>query len=335
MSEAVKLNLRQKLASIYVKLDHVEKSGRNTKQNYDFVKAADMMRALRNAFAELGIYAETNYELLGTYDIKTNNGGNMHTATVKATIKLHDCDSDETMTISGLGDGADSGDKGIYKAQTGATKNALRNGSLMPDEADPEADESVDRQTDYDARPRNATPVQDDMPDFKEAKHAAPKAAAPRPTATVAPQATQNATASVGSSQVATSTGAALPPAASTMAVPSEKTDTAPEKGDAYEGPEDDGTMPTEVDMNSFRQRFKKIVDSMAEKKVLKASKGLPIEIKTRIFLQQIAGNDDVRKLTVAQWNNFFERADKALARENGLVFLAGLINKANGIEEK
>lgn len=330
MSEAVKLNLRQKLASVYTKLDHVEKSGTNTKQNYKFVRAADMLRAMRNAFAELGIYAETNYELLGTYDIKTNSGGIMHTATVKATIKLHDCDSDETKTISGLGDGADNGDKGIFKAQTGATKNALRNGSLMPDEADPEADEDVDRQTDYDARDtRGAVQVQDDMPSFHDAKHAAPKAAAPRPTQAPQEKTDVGATAAAGKPVSARSASVAEAPSTTSAALDVH------EKGDAYEGPDDDDTMPTEVDMNSFRQRFKKIVDSMAEKKVLKSSKGLPIEVKTRIFLQQIAGNDDVKKLTVAQWNNFFDRADKALARENGLVFLAGLINKANGIEEK
>ena len=71
----------------------------------------------------------------------------MHTATVKATIVFHDLDFNEKLTASGLGDGADSGDKGIYKAQTGALKNALRNAFLLPDEADPEADEEVDKAT--------------------------------------------------------------------------------------------------------------------------------------------------------------------------------------------
>src|ERR1700676_5665466 len=151
MTDTPKLNLRQKLIQVYTKMDHIAKNGYNQKQNYEFVRAADMLRAIRTVFAELGVYAETNYELLGTYDIKTNSGGVMHTATVKATIVLFDADSDETKTISGLGDGADGGDKGIFKAQTGATKNALRNGTLLPDEADPEADGKVDNAVDSDA----------------------------------------------------------------------------------------------------------------------------------------------------------------------------------------
>ena len=144
---ADKLNLRQKLASVYKNIEFIEKAGDNSSQHYKYVRAADVLRAIRKAFADVGVYAQTNFELLGTYDIPTNRGGNMHTATVKATITFFDLDSDETKTVSGLGDGADSGDKGIYKAQTGAVKNALRNAFLVPDEADPEADASVDEAT--------------------------------------------------------------------------------------------------------------------------------------------------------------------------------------------
>jgi len=148
------MNLREKLVAIYTELDHVEKAGTNSKQNYKFVRSADVLREVRKALAAHRIYAQTEFTLLGTYDIKTNSGGNMHTATVHAHIMLHDADSDEKLGISGLGDGADSGDKGIYKAQTGAVKNALRNGLLLPDEADPEADTSVDEAVYEPAPPR-------------------------------------------------------------------------------------------------------------------------------------------------------------------------------------
>ena len=160
MTDTVKLTLRQKLVQVYAKIDHVEKSGTNAKQNYKFVRSADVLHTVRKALLELGIYAQTNFELLGTYDIATNSGGKMHTATVRATIMLHDTDTDEIISISGLGDGADSGDKGIYKAQTGAVKNALRNAFLVPDEEDPEADEKVDNAT----APTNARSTSDTTP---------------------------------------------------------------------------------------------------------------------------------------------------------------------------
>ena len=141
------MNLREKLHAIYEEIDHVEKAGKNDAQKYKYVKSADVLRVIRESLYKNRVYAETNFEMLGSYDINTRSGSIMHTATVKATIVFHDLDFNEKLTASGLGDGADSGDKGIYKAQTGALKNALRNAFLLPDEADPEADEEVDKAT--------------------------------------------------------------------------------------------------------------------------------------------------------------------------------------------
>lgn len=165
------MTLREKLIKVYDAIDHLEKSGRNQKQNYSFIKAHQVLRAVRDEFSKLGVYAEPNFEYLGTYDIATHSGGKMHASTVKATVRLWDKDSQETMVISGLGDGADSGDKGIFKAQTGALRTALRYAFLIPDEADPEADETVDYATDYtDAPPpfspppRRAAPFREELP---------------------------------------------------------------------------------------------------------------------------------------------------------------------------
>jgi ERF superfamily len=323
MTDTPKLNLRQKLIQIYNELDHVDKAGRNSKQNYNFVRAADVMRPIRAAFAKWGIYAETNFEYLGSYDIKTNNGGNMHTASVKATIVLFDADSDETKTISGLGDGADGGDKGIYKAQTGALKNALRNGTLLPDEGDPnggdpEADENVDDRTTGSYVHNSATT---ELPDFQESQHAAPKAnpEKARPTAAAAPKPTAvSAPVADAPSKMETAPAAA------------------PERGDAYEGPDDDGSMPTEAELTVYRDKFKLLGDDLSAKGKLKSSQGLPINRKLLVFLLSITKAPEAKGITKAQWINFFERVDAATANsEVGLVGLAKLVNKANGIEPK
>jgi hypothetical protein len=320
MTDTPKLNLRQKLIQVYSDIDHVEKVGRNQKQNYNFVRAADVLRVVRDSFAKLGIYAETNYELLGTYDIKTNSGGIMHTATVKATIKIHDADSDEFMIISGLGDGADSGDKGVYKAQTGSTKNALRNAFLLPDEADPEADEAVDNRIEpQEVLKRSRAweePHQDAQPDFQEARHEAPRpAAAPkaqkpaeRPTAATAAEA-DGATNVVGNLVTAS---------------------VSREPGD-----DSDTILPTEEELTDYRKKFSKLGDDLSEKGKLKSSKGLPINRKLLVFLLAITKADDAKNITTAQWNDFFVRVEKAKALETGLVGLAQLVNKTNGIEEK
>jgi hypothetical protein len=315
-----KLNLRQKMIQIYNELDHVGKWGENTKQHYNFVRAADVMRPVRAAFAKWGVYAETNYELLGTYDIKTNNGGNMHTATVKATIILHDIDSDETLTISGLGDGADSGDKGIFKAQTGATKNALRNGTLLPDEADPEADESVDENTEVTKEP-----------DFRDTQRPTPAPAATGAATTSA--ATTSTPKRSNTSTAAPADAPSTPEPESAGVVDSDS----PEHGDAYEGPDDDGVLPTEEELQGFREKFKKLSDALATKEGgLKASPKLPGNVKLRVFMLHITGAEAAPSMTKTQWENFFQRADAAVANPAvGLKGLTKLVNKANGIETK
>jgi ERF superfamily protein len=337
MTDTPKLNLRQKLIQIYNELDHVDKMGDNTKQHYKFVRAADVMRPIRAAFAKWGIYAEPNFEYIGSYDIKTNSGGNMHTATVKAVIVLFDADSDETKTISGLGDGADSGDKGIFKAQTGALKNALRNGTLLPDEGDPnggdpEADSNVDERTNFQSYTHPASTTE--IPDFQEAQRQVM-----RPTAAVAPKTTA-ASAPVwdGPNPPAPSTETRTSSGANAVVAPL-KTETAPaaapERGDAYEEPEVQA-LPTESEMADFRQRFTALANDLSTHGKLTASRGLKLNTKLLVFFLSITNADAAKNATKAQWENFFERVNAAVANPAvGLVGLTTLVNRANGIEPK
>ena len=143
---ADKPTLIQKLVSVYKEVDHVEKRGTNSAQGYKYVRATDLAHAIRNALATAGVYAEINFKTERTYTIArgTDNNGvqktPMNAVDVIATVVFHDVDSPEVITTSGLGSGADMGDKAIYKAQTGALKYALRNAFLVPDDADPEND---------------------------------------------------------------------------------------------------------------------------------------------------------------------------------------------------
>jgi hypothetical protein len=260
----------------------------------------------------------------------------MHTATVKATIVLFDADSDETKTISGLGDGADGGDKGIFKAQTGATKNALRNGTLLPDEADPEADETVDK-----AVAEGSNRGQDEQPDFQEARHAAPKPAAAqkakpeteRPTAAPAAKAEDVSAAKTGSSRPAPSTETQPSSGAAPAAAPS--TPSAAPAAAREPGDESDDRNPTEEELTGYRAQFSKLGDELSTDGKLKSSKGLPINRKLLVFLLSITKAADAKNITVAQWDDFFARVAAVKGLEDGLVGLAKLVNKANGVEDK
>ena len=106
--------------------------------------------------------------------------------------------------------------------------------------------------------------------------------------------------------------------------------------GDAYEGPDDNGSLPTEEELVAYRTKFKILGDDLSAKGKLKSSQGLPINRKLLVFLIGVTKAADAKQISKNQWDNFFERVDAATANpEVGLVGLATLVNKANGIEKK
>jgi len=86
--------------------------------------------------------------------------------------------------------------------------------------------------------------------------------------------------------------------------------------------------------MTGFRARFTKLADDLSSKGKLTASAGIKLNRKLLVFLMSVERVDDAKNLTVGQWEDFFVRAEDLAARENGLVNLTKLVNKANGIED-
>lgn len=133
--------LLQKLVAIMSAVDHVEKAGRNQMQNYNYVKATDVARAVRNACIEQGVFIATSAKTVRTWEGTTNKGGVMNYCTVEMQFTFHDADTGDRLgPFFAEGSGSDTGDKATFKAQTGAIKYALRNAFLIPDETDPEND---------------------------------------------------------------------------------------------------------------------------------------------------------------------------------------------------
>ena len=140
--------LVQKLADIVREIDHVEKSGRNTFQNYNYVKAADVAWAVRKHLSDRNIYLVADVVEIRNYEIPAREGV-MQAVDIKMQFSFFDGDAPDTLPIvlHSYGTGTDKGDKAVYKAMTGALKYGLRHAFLIPDESDPEADEKVDKAT--------------------------------------------------------------------------------------------------------------------------------------------------------------------------------------------
>ena len=342
------MTLREKLNKIYETVDFIPKLGYNKSQSYKFMRSADVTIALRKQLLAQRVYAEVNFAFAGpAYTIAREKAPNapMTAVNVVCTIVFHDLDSTETLTASGVGSGADTGDKAAYKAETGALKYALKNAFLVPDEADAEADERVDG--------GESNSIPDDMPDFQEAKHEsakpsvrkktetkkeerptqaaptkAPAAEIPAELPSQQPQQTTSATSTNSASVTATPSTTEESPKANASA-----TSTIPrEPGDE----EVDDRLPNEAELDTYRKAFQKLGDDLSTEGGLKSSPKLPIERKLLVFLLSITKAASPKEITNAAWKAFFARIDAG--KDNELVGLKGitvLVNRASGIEPK
>ena len=188
----------------------------------------------------------------------------------------------------------------------------------------------------YSQHPASTT----EMPDFQDAKRGTekPKTAArptPAPAATggdITLQATTNP------SGTPSATSAAVPAAVPSTPV-QEPVGAAVsgslEQGDAYEGP-DVEALPTEAEMQVYRDKFVKLSNDLAGQGKLKASKGLKTNTKLQVFILSVTKAAAMKELTTKQWDNFFARVKAAVDNpEVGLLGLTALVNKANGIDPK
>lgn len=137
MKEA--LNLYQRIAAVMEEAKYVQKTGYNDYQKYSYAKETDYIATLRPVLLKHGL-------LMLPVDQKTRVDGKL--TTVEMQFKLINIDNpDDYVIIHSVGQGADNGDKGAYKAQTGAKKYAISLAFLFETGDDAEATEN-----DFDAQ---------------------------------------------------------------------------------------------------------------------------------------------------------------------------------------
>ena len=118
------MSVYKMLANVVNKKISVSKTGRNELQKYDYVEIAELKEVVNNYLAAEGlIYFGNTLEVIDRV-IDTKNGQAKITR-VKVLFTLIDPNTVEKIELTYFGDGMDSGDKGIYKAYTGAEKYFL------------------------------------------------------------------------------------------------------------------------------------------------------------------------------------------------------------------
>lgn len=137
-------NLAVKLVQVMKEVAYVEKKGNNSFHHYSYATSADVLQKINSALTKYNICSVALPEVVSVVDVTTAKGNIEHLATVKMDILLVDGESGETVTITGLGSGQDSGDKAVMKAQTAAIKYAYLLSMAISTGDDPEADSKTD-----------------------------------------------------------------------------------------------------------------------------------------------------------------------------------------------
>jgi len=152
--------LAEKLAQVMEGIGWVEKRGRNTFHNYDYVTESDLVEAVRKQLIAHGIITHFNVVSTSRELKDAEKGGYLTDVVVEWTFE--DIASGETRTSKVPGCGEDKGDKGLYKAITGSEKYWLKNTFLIPTGGDPERDSgdgaSPQRAPEQPARPAAQLP---------------------------------------------------------------------------------------------------------------------------------------------------------------------------------
>ena len=139
-------NIFQKINNVIKEMQPVSKDKSNLHQNYKYLSCDELLRIVNPLFAKHGInmypvMAPPN--ITDLIDKKTGNISGKLT-TMQCQYKFVNIDNPEDYFVSAtIGQGSDSGDKGAYKASTGALKYCLFQTLLIATDDDPENEKSV------------------------------------------------------------------------------------------------------------------------------------------------------------------------------------------------
>jgi len=137
-----------KLMDVAKAVDAVAKKGRNDFHKYDYVTERDVAVIFRNELfsRNLLLFQDEADDAVRDGDVTG----------ISINFTFVDVDSHESYTFTLPGQGQDKGDKGVYKAITGAQKYALLKTFLVPTGDDPEGSDASGASTRRSAAPTSA-----------------------------------------------------------------------------------------------------------------------------------------------------------------------------------
>lgn len=147
--KAEDMNIHERLHAIMTQVGVVGKDGTNSFQKYKYASEASYLRALRPLLSEYRVAVVPNVKTM----MHDPNKENLLHLLVEFTFVNID-DPSDTVVATMMSSGADTGDKAIYKAITGAKKYILANTFMTETGDDAEADKN-----DYEQQVKTTKPA--------------------------------------------------------------------------------------------------------------------------------------------------------------------------------
>ena len=126
--------LATKMARVMAEVCQVPKNGRNSFLDYSYIMESDLVDSLRGKLAEQGVAIFPSILEHAMTSAKDHRGKPQLMATITLELTFVDGDSGDEFSTTWVGQGMDQGDKGYYKAYTGAFKYALMKTFLVTGE---------------------------------------------------------------------------------------------------------------------------------------------------------------------------------------------------------
>lgn len=159
--------LVKKLAKIMGNIGAVPQTGWNNFNKYNYTTEADVQSITKNKMADENLIVIPHLVESKTREVKTRKGNTEYVFQGTWDFIIMDGDSGEEVTVRVTGEGQDSGDKGPFKALTGAHKYALMKLFQISTGDDPERDNqqtTIDNTSTNQSQNNNTSP-QDDFTD--------------------------------------------------------------------------------------------------------------------------------------------------------------------------
>jgi hypothetical protein len=142
-----------KLHAIMQDVSFIEKDGRNDFHKYNYASEFAIKTAVHAALVKHRVVFHATAAEVKTEQVTNAKGGREALTTTVMAYRFCDVDTGEYIEGQGIGQGQDPGDKGAYKAITGALKYILTTSLLIPTGDDPEGDDGTDKRASEQQKP--------------------------------------------------------------------------------------------------------------------------------------------------------------------------------------